>query len=156
MPTLDFWDYVTFASLFIIGFAGILLAIFILGLPGKIAIARKHPEAEAVNLMGWLGFVAVVPWVQALVWALKPTNVVDVRRWPKEEREATEEDIMKLTGKAMPDVSTETKGGKPGSDPLGGMEKNCHGSRPALYLHRDAAPVSGLVESNNPSVTENE
>jgi hypothetical protein len=44
MPALDFWDYVTFASLFIIGVAGMLLVMFILGLPGRIAIARKHPE----------------------------------------------------------------------------------------------------------------
>ena len=36
-----------------------------LGLPGRIAIARNHPEAEAVYLMGWVGFMAVVPWVQA-------------------------------------------------------------------------------------------
>jgi hypothetical protein len=30
-----------------------------LGLPGRIAIARRHPEAEAVNLMGAVGFMAV-------------------------------------------------------------------------------------------------
>ena len=124
MPPLDFWDYVTFASLFIIGLAGILLAMFILGLPGKIAIARKHPEAEAVNLMGWLGFVAIVPWVQALIWSLKPTSVVDIRRFPKEEERATEEEIMKLTGKARPDVATETKGKKTDHGPTGGEEKN--------------------------------
>jgi hypothetical protein len=123
MPALDFWDYVTFASLFIIGVAGLLFALFILGLPGRIALARKHPEAEAVNLMGWLGFLAVVPWIQALIWALKPTSVVDVRRWPKAEERATEEDIMRLTGKARPAAATDTKGGKTDHDPLGGEEK---------------------------------
>jgi hypothetical protein len=123
MPALDFWDYVTFASLFIIGVAGMLLAMFILGLPGRIAIARKHPEAEAVKLMGWLGFLAIVPWIQALIWSLKPTNVVDVRRWPKEEKRATEEEIMKLTGKARPDAAAETKGGKTDHDAFGGEEK---------------------------------
>ena len=35
--------------------------IFLLGLPGRIAVARNHFEAEAVNLMGYLGFAAVVP-----------------------------------------------------------------------------------------------
>jgi hypothetical protein len=124
MPVLDFWDYVTFASLFIIGLAGLLLAMFILGLPGRIAIARKHPEAEAVNLMGWLGFLAIVPWIQALIWSLKPTDVVDIRRFPKEEQRATEEEIMKLTGKARPDVAAETKGQKTDHDPLAGKEKN--------------------------------
>jgi hypothetical protein len=29
--------------------------------------------------MGWIGFLAVVPWIQALIWALKPTTVIDVR-----------------------------------------------------------------------------
>ena len=59
---LDFWDYVTFAALFVIGVAFLGVLIFILGLPGRIAIARNHPEADAVYWMGWLGFLAVVPW----------------------------------------------------------------------------------------------
>jgi hypothetical protein len=61
------WDYATFAAIAIIVLAGLAAAIFILGLPGRIAIARNHPEAEAVNLMGWIGFLAVVPWIQALI-----------------------------------------------------------------------------------------
>jgi hypothetical protein len=32
--------------------------------------------------MGWIGFLAVVPWIQALIWALKPTTVIDVRYLP--------------------------------------------------------------------------
>lgn len=57
---LDFWDYATFLSLFVLTVAGLGLAVFILGLPGRNAIARNHPEAEAVYLMGWVGFLAVV------------------------------------------------------------------------------------------------
>ena len=95
---LDFWDYVTFATLAIIGFAFVLLGIFMLGLPGRIAIARKHPEAEAVRLMGYLGFLAVVPWIQAFFWAFKPTDVVDVRRMPAAEARATEREIARLQG----------------------------------------------------------
>jgi hypothetical protein len=71
-----------------------------LGLPGRIAIARNHPEAEAVYLMGWIGFLAVVPWIQALGWAFKPTTVIDVRYLPKERRTETEATIAKLTGKS--------------------------------------------------------
>ncbi|MEJ2169933.1 MAG: DUF3302 domain-containing protein [Desulfobacterales bacterium] len=52
---IGFWDYMTFAALAVIVFAVVLLMILILGLPGKIAIARKHPEADAVKLMGWVG-----------------------------------------------------------------------------------------------------
>jgi hypothetical protein len=58
---LDFWDYLTFTSLFIVGVACGGAALLVLGLPGKIAIARKHPDADAVNLMGWVGFLVIVP-----------------------------------------------------------------------------------------------
>jgi hypothetical protein len=70
----------------------------ILGLPGRIAVARKHPETDAVYLMGWIGFLAVVPWIQALGWAFKPTTVIDVRYLPEERRTETEATIAKLTG----------------------------------------------------------
>jgi hypothetical protein len=94
------WDYVTFAALWVIGLGAVLLMLLILGLPGRIAIARKHPEAEAVNLMSWFGFLAVVPWIKALIWVFKPTDVVDIRRFPREEEKAKEEEIMRLSGKS--------------------------------------------------------
>jgi hypothetical protein len=64
---VDAWDYLTFAAMFIIVAAVLTLAVLILGLPGRIAVARKHPEADAVNLMGYVGFLAVVPWINALI-----------------------------------------------------------------------------------------
>jgi hypothetical protein len=88
---LDFWDYVTFASLALAGVAVVLILLFIGGLPGRIAVSRKHPDAEAVTVMGWAGFLAVVPWMQAFIWAFKPTDVVDIRRFPREEAKAIEE-----------------------------------------------------------------
>ena len=102
---VGFWDYATFVVLAILVAAGLAVAIFVLGLPGRIAIARKHPEADAVYLMGWIGFLAVVPWIQALAWAFKPTTVIDVRRLPKDEKIETEAMIAKLTGKASPAVA---------------------------------------------------
>jgi hypothetical protein len=110
---LNTWDYVTFAAIMIIVFGTVLFVIFILELPGKIAIARKHPEAEAVRLMGWVGFLAVVPWIRALIWAVKPTDVVDIRRFPMEEERATEEEIQKLSGKSQVETSKELKDEKP-------------------------------------------
>jgi len=77
--SVGFCDYVTFLVLFVLVAAGLALAVFVLGLPGRIAIVSNHPEAEAVYLMGWIGFLAVVPWIQALGWAFKPTTVIDVR-----------------------------------------------------------------------------
>jgi len=95
---VGFWDYVTFVALFVVAAAFLTAAVFSLGLPGRIAIARNHPEADAVNLMGWIGFLAVVPWIQALIWAFKPTNVIDIRNLPEDERRETEAMIARLRG----------------------------------------------------------
>jgi hypothetical protein len=93
---VGFWDYVTFVAIFVIVVTGLTAAVFILGLPGRIAIARKHPEADAVYLMGYIGFLAVVPWIQALIWAFKPTTVIDIRDMPKERQRETEAMIARL------------------------------------------------------------
>lgn len=96
---ITFWDYLTFLTLALTGAAFVLIYIFIAGLPGRIAIARKHPEAEAVRWLGWAGLLPTVyPWAQALIWAFKPTDVVDIRRFPREEARAIEEDIARLKG----------------------------------------------------------
>jgi len=102
---LDAWDYATFVAMAIVGAGFLILLYLILGLPGRIAIARHHPEAEAVNIMGWLGFLVVVPWIQALIWSLKPTNVVDIRDLPPERRRETDEQIARLTGKPVPEAA---------------------------------------------------
>ena len=97
---LDFWDYATFASFAIVAVAGVVVALLIAGLPGRIAIARKHPDAEAVNIMGYAGFLPLVPWIQAFIWAFKPTDIVDIRRFPKEEAIGIDEEIARLKGDA--------------------------------------------------------
>jgi hypothetical protein len=38
---VGFWDYATFAAMFTIVVAGLAAGVFILGLPGRIAIARN-------------------------------------------------------------------------------------------------------------------
>ncbi len=106
---LDIWDYLTFLTFFIVAAGGVGLAVFVLGLPGRIAIARNHPDAEAVKLMGYLGFLAVVPWIQAFGWAFKPTDTIDIRRFPPEEQRAIREQIERLTGKAASEKTTEPK-----------------------------------------------
>jgi len=38
--------------------------------PGKKARERGHPQADAINVLSWVGLLmGVVPWVIALVWA---------------------------------------------------------------------------------------
>src|SRR5271155_1185599 len=106
---LTFWDYITFAVLIVLGAAFLLAFVFILGLPGRIAIARKHPDAEAINIMGWLGFMAVVPWMQAFMWAFKPTQVVDIRYFPRQEQENINEMIAKMKGKTATEPKRELK-----------------------------------------------
>jgi hypothetical protein len=106
--SLDFWDYATFLSLFFLTCMGLGFIVFMLGLPGRIAIARNHPEAEAVYLMGWVGFMAVVPWVQALAWAFRPTEVIDVRYLPEERKLETDAMIAKMakmTGTESPAIT---------------------------------------------------
>lgn len=103
---LGFWDYITFASLFILGLLTLIAIVLVLGLPGRIAIARKHPDAEAVNIMGWVGFLAVVPWIQAFIWAFKPTQVIDIRRYPPAEQMAIDEEVAKMSGKKAPQGTT--------------------------------------------------
>lgn len=96
---ITFWDYLTFVSLFLTVVSVVAIWVFLAGLPGRIAIARKHPEAEAVKLLGWAGLLPTIyPWVQALIWAYKPTDIIDIRRYPREEAEAIENELARLKG----------------------------------------------------------
>ena len=39
-------------------------------LPGKIAKQRNHPQADAIQVLGWIGLITLGPvWLIALVWA---------------------------------------------------------------------------------------
>src|SRR6266849_3523134 len=110
---LDIWDYLTFAVILALVSAFLTVAVLVLGLPGRIAIARKHPDAEAINMMGWLGFLAVVPWMQAFMWAFKPANVVDIRYFPKQEQQNIGEELARLTGKPTQEKKREPDEPKP-------------------------------------------
>ena len=95
---LDHFDYMTLAALFLLVAALMGLVIFLMGLPGRIALKRNHPHAEAVNIMGWMGFLAVVPWVHAFMWAFHDSATVDIRRFPDAERDAIRKDIERQGG----------------------------------------------------------
>lgn len=53
---LTLWDYLAFLVLFLEIVASLVAVVFVVTLPRRIAIARRHPEADAVNIMGWVGF----------------------------------------------------------------------------------------------------
>ncbi len=62
----------------IVGFVILVLLVLLLiwifvklaALPGQTATERGHPQAEAINVLGWVGLLlGVAPWLVALVWA---------------------------------------------------------------------------------------
>ena len=54
--------------------AAIWLVVLIGNIPGNIARAAEHPQAEAISYLAWIGLLTMgVGWFIALVWAkLKP------------------------------------------------------------------------------------
>jgi len=111
---LGFWDYATFATATLAGIAGLLIYVWFAGLPGRIALARNHPEAEAVKLLGWAGLLPTIyPWVQAFIWAFKPTDIIDVRRFPRAEAKEIEDENARLRGATSPPSGESRSDAKP-------------------------------------------
>jgi len=44
----------------------------------------------------------IYPWAQAFVWAFKPTEIIDIRRFPPSEAKAVDQDIARLKGETPP------------------------------------------------------
>ena len=64
---LDIFALVVFAVL--IAFV-VFLAVKLGPLPGNIARKRGHPQADAINVLGWIGVVTLgLAWPLALIWA---------------------------------------------------------------------------------------
>lgn len=57
--------------------AAVAIWIVLAMLPGKIARSRNHPQAEAINIGGWLGaLLGGVLWPLILIWAYtKPIRI---------------------------------------------------------------------------------
>jgi hypothetical protein len=72
---------VGFVILVLLVLIGIWIFVKLAALPGQKAAERGHPQAEAINILGWIGLLlGVAPWLVALVWAytkppvLQPTS----------------------------------------------------------------------------------
>ena len=65
---LDAFALIVLLTLITVGIAA---AVWLAILPGKIAKRRNHPEAEAINVGGWLGLLLTlgVVWVLMMIWA---------------------------------------------------------------------------------------
>ena len=49
-------------------------------MPGKIAAQRKHPQAEAINVAGWLGMLTGIIWILAMIWAYMKPHTSDTQQ----------------------------------------------------------------------------
>lgn len=96
------YDWLMLIFLVVVIVAGFAIVLYILALPGKIAISRNHPHAETVRLMGYFGALPVFPWIHALIWAFHDSMTIDIRRFPRETKEATEAEIAKLKAEDAP------------------------------------------------------
>ncbi len=64
---LDIFALVVFGVL--IAFV-IFLAVKLGPMPGNIARKRGHPQADAINVLGWIGVITLgLAWPLALIWA---------------------------------------------------------------------------------------
>jgi hypothetical protein len=70
--------------------------------------------------MGYAGLLVAVPWIQAFIWAFKPTDIVDIRRFPREEAKGIDEEIARLSGKAAPPAPNAAENRNPDAQPAPG------------------------------------
>ena len=67
---MDVLDYFAFVVIGLPPAMGILIFVFLGGLPGKVASQRNHPSAAAVKMGGWASLVlGVVGYPFFLAWA---------------------------------------------------------------------------------------
>ena len=67
---------------------GVIAWIILAMLPGRIAKRRNHPQADAINISGWVGALALgFFWPLALIWAFyKPRSQTDCSDTQEVER----------------------------------------------------------------------
>ena len=65
-PTLR---YVVLAFMLVFAVIALLVVVLLAALPGQIAKRTGHPQANAINVCGWLGLPTGVLWIIAMTWA---------------------------------------------------------------------------------------
>ena len=78
---------------------GIVLLVVLGPLPGKIAKQRNHPQADAIQVMGWIGLITLgLLWLIALIWAYtKPSRSGSADSRLAERVSALENQLQQLT-----------------------------------------------------------
>ena len=60
----------SFLILVVLVMVAAVLFIAFASMPGEIARRRRHPQAKAINLLGWIGLpLGILPWLIALIWS---------------------------------------------------------------------------------------
>lgn len=74
---MGFIDVVTLGIILFVVATLVAFLLWLASLPGKIARARGHAQADAVNVAGWLSLLTgFTTWPLALVWAyFRPITV---------------------------------------------------------------------------------
>jgi hypothetical protein len=68
--------------------------------PGKIAVERGHPQADAIRIAGWLGILTGVIWIGAMIWAFTRVDAGSQASGKLEQRVAELESRVGSTGDA--------------------------------------------------------
>ena len=67
---IDILDIFTFIVLAVLLAVAIFFFMKLGELPGKIAVKRNHPQADAITICGWLGVLTLgLLWPIAIIWA---------------------------------------------------------------------------------------
>lgn len=93
-------DIFTFTVMLVLLTAAAVLIKIVGALPGKIARGRAHPQAEAINVCGWLGILTLgLAWPVALIWAY--TRPHGARSAPQEAKNSQAVEAQEQTIKAL-------------------------------------------------------
>jgi hypothetical protein len=72
-------DWITIAIILVVVAVNVYFLLWLAGLPGRLARDRQHPQAEAINVLGWLSLLTFfATWPIALVWAYVRRVRIDV------------------------------------------------------------------------------
>ena len=101
---MDGLDIFAWIVLIVLVATAVIAWIVLAMLPGRIARNRNHPQAEAINISGWLGALAFgIFWPLALIWAFydpRPRTINDQELTLLKKRIADLEQALEVSARA--------------------------------------------------------